>query len=136
MISGSSVRVILLVRIWNQALHATSASGRKMAQVNESEPGWMMNSVPEKVPATSAQRSTDTRSFSTITAIRVMTSGPIIWMAVNSATGSSRRLKKARVLHDSSSRPRSSWKRGCSVRRAPKPRWGRVASAVTMTCTI
>ena len=87
MVTGSSVRASLLVSTWNQALLATRPSGSRLAQPKASPPGRMMTSVPAKPPATSAQRSGDTCSLSTVAASSVMASGVIITMAVNSPTG-------------------------------------------------
>ena len=49
-----------------------------MAQLNASPPGRMITSVPTKPPATSAQRSGDTCSLSTVAASSVITSGAIM----------------------------------------------------------
>ena len=87
MVIGFSVRASRLVRIWNQALVSTSASGSRIAQLKTVPPGRRMTSVPTKPPATSAQRRRETSSFSAVAASRVTTSGAIRTMEVNSASG-------------------------------------------------
>ena len=68
--------------------------------------------VPAKPPTTSAQRSVDTRSCSNTRASSVTSSGVVMTMAVNSATGMKRSALKAIAEASSSRVPRTTWKRG------------------------
>ena len=131
-VSGASVRASLLVRTWNQAFVATSASGSSSRQSKASSPGRMMTMVPAKPPSTSAQRWGDTRSPSVRAASNVMTRGVIMTMAVNSPTGMVLRLRNASRLLVNSSTPRSTWKRGWAVRSIFQP-WRGSTMAVVAT---
>ena len=97
----------------------------------------MTISAPAKPPATSAQRSGETRSCSSVAASTVTITGVSIVMAVNSATGRYCRPKKPKVELSSRSRPRTAWKRGCAELKPAPPRRDDTAShsAITPACT-
>lgn len=90
----------------------TVTSGSRLAQPIVAAPGCTTSRAPAKPPPTSTQRRDDTDSLRNVAASRVTTSGVVMTKAVNSPTGMNCRLTKDSALTVSSSRPRSSWKRG------------------------
>ncbi len=107
MVSGSSVRAILAVRIWNQALMKTMANGSALAQPMSPPSGRTTSSTPTKPPITSSHWTADTRSRSRVAPISVTASGVNMRMAVNSPTGICCSATKPIRLNESNNAPRS-----------------------------
>jgi hypothetical protein len=108
------------VRIWKAAFDTAAASGSSAAQPIEESvplPGRMTINAPMKPPATSSQRSRDTRSCSQMRASSVAARGVSMTMAVNSATGMRRSAAKAIADENASSAPRAIWNIGLAVRK-------------------
>ena len=87
-------------------------------------------SAPAKAPATRAQRSGVTDSFSQVAASSVTSTGVSMLMAVNSATGRYCTPKKLIAEVASSRVPRRAWKRGWALRKRSR---GDRASHTVMT---